>query len=248
MSLSFRLFFLRVFFFVQPLLPHHGPENAAPAQDPEKTAHHPVAEGGCCCLVDSVEIRKKGHRTLDKITKHIVVDSPDADPEEFDREIGPQVGYEFKVVIKYRNRRVEVGEKAGDCVLRWLEMSDRPPESYLKAGVKPNEWTDISKTVGKRFPGLFKNGTLGPWKRHKKDCPLPPPGILTPEKVELTDIPTVLHGTSRTMFFHIIVESACKSKPQEVWAMQVLEKDPSKWKFVIGEEAKREAEKAQKTP
>jgi len=241
------LFFATVFLLLTP----QAPEKPAttPGEEPKKTPTHSEAKGGCCCCVDSIELLPKGHKTLPKITKHVVIDTPDADPEEFDQEIGAQVGSEFKVFIKYRNRRIKgAGEKAGDCVLKWLEKSDRPPASNLKAGVKPNEWADISETVGKKFPGLFKNGTLGPWKRHKKDCPLPLPGILTPATVELTDIPTVLRGSSRTMFFHIVVESTpdceCKNKSQEVWAMQVLEKDPAKWKFVTGEEAKREAEKS----
>src|SRR5690242_16617033 len=124
MSVPLVLLCLAIFALAQET-PKEPPKNtpAPPKENPKNTpATPPVIASGCCCCVDSVDIRLIGRAIVEKSKKHIVIDDPDADPEEFDREIGAQFGHEFKVFVKYRNKRIKrAGEKPGDCVLKWLE-------------------------------------------------------------------------------------------------------------------------------
>lgn len=179
---------------------------------------------GCCCCVEKLSMRFKGGTVVEakKLTK--TVEDPDLDPVEIERDVGAQFGHEFKVNISYRNKLMPPGKSGGQCVLRWFEKSDRPPASNVKAGVTAGEWSDIGLTVGKRYPGLFKNGTLHQWANRPNACPL-----LT-TSVELTDKPAVFYGSNRTLEFDIIVESApscgCKHESLQLKAKQVLDRGP----------------------
>jgi hypothetical protein len=189
---------------------------------------------GCCCCVEDLQFKYKGGAVIPAPKKAVVV-GPDTDPKVIDMEGQPQFGNEFKIFITYRNKRItDAGEQPADCVLKWMEMTDRPPGTYIKSGVKPNEWTNIGEVVGKNYPGLFKDGTLGPWAKRPtvaKVCPYPQIGLKKAPPVELTDKPSAFYGRSRTLYFHIVVESApnctCKQKNMDLYAKQVLDDGPS---------------------
>jgi hypothetical protein len=197
---------------------------------PQKIALARKQPPHCACSVENLVLSPGAPISLPEKKFKVVVG--DEDPQEVEREIGAMYGHSFTVKITYRNKRVNGDDWPGDCVLQWLEKSDRPPGSNVKAGVEPDKWTDIGRVVGKVYPGLLSRGTLAPWTNHDRSCPLPAfPGLPAVE-VTLTDQPAVFYGKSRTMYFHIIVSSAphCGScgNSREVWAKQALDEGPEK--------------------
>ena len=147
-------------------------------------------------------------------------------------------GHDFEYDLKLTYHIAKGDEKEGDCKLKWLERTDALPPAYEDAGVKENEFTDIGEVVGKKFPKLLTEGTLRGWTKRTKACP-PAPGGQT---IKLFDRPLARSGTSRTMDFKIIAESAddcnCDLKSITVRATQALgpdEKGILKKTFTTGE-------------
>jgi hypothetical protein len=195
----------------------------------------------CCSCVDSLELVFEGDasRESSKTTQ------PERDPDTGDWFMGEHtlaamIGHHFKAVIHYHNQKITDAsrEEPGDCQLHWMEKSDNPPSHDVKnAKVVANQWNDIGALYAKYDPDspLFKVGSQSHWETRAKSAKACP---LSSTLVELDDKPAVLLGHSRTIFFHVVVDSAprcnCDHKSKEAWATQVLAKDQAHSGFYLG--------------
>jgi hypothetical protein len=208
----------------------HPPENPPP---PTLTTETTNDKKGCCCIADSVKLLYLGPKHYPSRQETVWRTDENGDPVQVTRTSKPTFGDEFKIILVYEKQgHNEPGTPQSECVLQWLEKSDRPPSSNRDAGVKPDKEADIGITMGNYNHRNIEGGsTLGPWydraKHHdEKSCPLPK------QTIELDDRPAVLYPDgendySRTLYFHIILSSGanCPGK-KELWAKQVLKSDP----------------------
>jgi hypothetical protein len=213
---------------------------------------------GCCCQIDDLELRYKRAHGPEERKVDVWERDDNGEWVKGVRTLPPAYGHEFKVIITLEKKRMtSAKDRPGDCTLKWLEMTHTPPESNIRAKAKPDEWNDIGQLMNDYFESLKSNDkhphiedspTFGPWYDKNKKlereiaCPLPR------KTIELDDNPYVPYGRSRTLYFHIILESSCDSKQRELWAKQVLDGDPSDkaTKFYVSDDGKNWVEAPRK--
>lgn len=161
----------------------------------------------CCCCVEDLKFKK--------ITPFAPKEMIDIKTKK--KTWSVSYGHDMDIEAKL-SRKITAKKNEGDCTLTWREKSTSFPEFLLNAGVKENQWNDITEL----FPTAR---TFTEWKENQKK---PCPGVDT---FTFQDSPSMSvdlkKPTKRVLEFEIIVTSSpncgCATPSITLKAIQTLE-------------------------